>query len=1631
MMSRRALGLVVWLATFSVATATAEQAAITFAYDAAGRLQGAVYDQSTFVDYDYDAAGNCLVRTVAVPQAVVTDGAGVTIADQILGGRFTELRYRLSGAANLTIRYRQVASSRHADCAMTLTVIGSDGAPKATLTLTGSEQSATFTVPEDGVWSFQLTAPAGCAAQSFSLNLEANTPSVPVGAILLLVVLLASAGLSLSARRMRAGVTAGALLFFLSLTPARGQTYPHPETGSGGKNTTQSRSLKGGDPISMSSGAFEVNLPFFQLGGPFELGFTLLYSQSVSNWSGFFGIGMPMSSGDHFWWSPFVKVVVFEDPAVTEVFLENGDTVSFLRNEDGTLTLQDTSSEYPENGQPIRYQMKASAAYLYLLDPSRERVYVFGDSCGGPPSEIPRNLLYVLDRNGNRLTYSNYQCRVTSIDDGLGRRLDFTYQAVGFDTVLQRVTDDNGRTVTLTYDAAAADHNNQPVLRSVTGLSGEAHTFGYQVVQDNEGNDQGGNLARITLPEGNTPYTNEFIYSEISMSGYTEPYSGVRVSSQTDAYGNRTTLNHSVNDYKITATYADGTQEAYDHDSAQGLPKSMTDGAGESAAFSKNERNQLTAVTDRAGATTSATYHPETGYLASVTDANGGLTSYTYATHTQEFTNPANQETVSFTFYDLVTTQFADGTSETHTVAANGDRLSTTNAAGDTWSYTYNGFHQILTETNPTGGTQTYTYNPDATMATAKDSDTGTTTFAYDSFRRRRRVTHPDGTFVEFAHDASDRVTAATDEAGNSATNAYDANGNRVSVTDPLGNVATWAYDLMDRQSQYTDRLGHVTAMTWDSRSRVASVVKPDGNTTTFGYDARGWQDRQTIAGKTWLTVYDEEGRVKSETTPLGFVVNNELDALGLVKWIKDPLGWTTTWTHDARGRLTAVTDQLGHTTSYGYDAVGRLRSVTIPVAGSVTYGRNAAGLLTSIRDFNGATWSFGHTPAGRESSRTDPLGRVWQYAYDTRGRVSQVTRPDSTTQTWQYDATGNLAGINASDGTSLAYAYDAVGRSTGTLDLTLTRDAEGQVTSTSNFGKVFGASYDAGNRLASVTYYDGAFTVTYTYNDRSLLSGVSDDLSGAQLLFSYDDDNRLVGIQRSNGVNTTLDWDAANRLVRRLDGSFIDIRQTLDEVGRVLSMQMTAPAVPTSALTNSTLSLSYDAASQVSAAGYAYDAQGRLTAMPGHTLAWDGASRLTSIDGLAVVLAYDGFGQLRRRTVDNSTVVGYFYNHALGRSPIVAETNAATDAALRYYVWAPQGELLYLIDAQDGNKAYFYHFDASGSTLALSGPGGAVADAYAYAPYGELLRHDGSSEQPFTFAGSLGVREEQGVAGLYQMGARYYDAVAGRFLSPEPVWPQLMAPHAINPYTYAANDPIRYGDPEGKAWMSWVKNQVASWASWGWEWAKKKINAALPGTVVGVPSRYAQKQGVIASMKSKPSALSAAELADRYSVNGDFERPQEQKRQEEQTTWGTVAAGLFFWVADPTKFGMYTMLGNGDIVLSEDENIHLEGTSYLHKERAALENNLAEWRKIEGESVQKLLDAESRLKELNSLQETETCPDKRHASYIERANLIEFGIPRLEDAVRSNAATTELLMKKIYISNQKEKAADAIFWGR
>jgi RHS repeat-associated protein len=120
-----------------------------------------------------------------------------------------------------------------------------------------------------------------------------------------------------------------------------------------------------------------------------------------------------------------------------------------------------------------------------------------------------------------------------------------------------------------------------------------------------------------------------------------------------------------------------------------------------------------------------------------------------------------------------------------------------------------------------------------------------------------------------------------------------------------------------------------------------------------------------------------------------------------------------------------------------------------------------------------------------------------------------------------------------------------------------------------------------------------------------------------------------------------------------------------------------------------------------------------------------------------------------------------------------------------------------------------------------------------AYTPYGSTRGGDGLNID----RGWLSQVEDSNT-GLTYLNARYYDPVLARFLSPDPVI-DVSNPRTLDPYMYAANNPILYSDASGLCYGLDAEHMAACATGWSTAQsviarASQKINQFINGYLQG-----------------------------------------------------------------------------------------------------------------------------------------------------------------------------------------------------
>ena len=198
----------------------------------------------------------------------------------------------------------------------------------------------------------------------------------------------------------------------------------------------------------------------------------------------------------------------------------------------------------------------------------------------------------------------------------------------------------------------------------------------------------------------------------------------------------------------------------------------------------------------------------------------------------------------------------------------------------------------------------------------------------------------------------------------------------------------------------------------------------------------------------------------------------------------------------------------------------------------------------------------------------------------------------------------------------------------------------------------------------------------------------------------------------------------------------------------------------------------------------FSYDDEGQLQAKAATTFEFNYDHRLKQINGTQTAQFFYDVSGNRLKAVRGGTETRYIYDLA---GNLLAEADA-TGTITRYFIHGLG--LLAMVTPDD--QVYTYHFDGNGNTIAMTDGIKQVVNKYAYLPYGKIIASEELIEQPFTFAGMVGIMKE--VEGLYYMRARYYDPSVGRFISEDPSG----FSDGPNLYAYVGGSPLMFVDSWG-----------------------------------------------------------------------------------------------------------------------------------------------------------------------------------------------------------------------------------------
>ena len=491
----------------------------------------------------------------------------------------------------------------------------------------------------------------------------------------------------------------------------------------------------------------------------------------------------------------------------------------------------------------------------------------------------------------------------------------------------------------------------------------------------------------------------------------------------------------------------------------------------------------------------------------------------------------------------------------------------------------------------------------------------------------------------------------------------------------------------------------------------------------------------------------------------------------------------------NGKGALTAsVATVLGSSnkiyTAYYYDIKGRVAKT---VQSNLLGGYDVTATIYTFTD-KPATVTHTHTASGKPT-RTE----MYTYSYNHADRLLKVEHTLGGTKItladYAYDNLGRLQSksLHGSATNKLTYAYNVRGWLTGISGTKFTQNLY----------------YNTGNGTAR---YNGSISsMTWKAGNESTVRGYK---------FTYDGLDRLLNATygETAGINANTDRFSENVTAYDKNGNI----KTLQRYGQTAASGYGLIDNLTFTLAGNLLNRVDDAAAASAYGGgfefkdgvkqaneYTYDSNGNLT---------------KDLNKGISTITYNVLNLPNMVTFSDGSTIAYTYGADGTKLKTVHKTGSTTTTTdyCGNVVYENGVQKLLLTDEgyvtlSDG-KYHYYLKDHQGNNRVVINQSGTVEETNHYYPFGGVFASTGNT-QPYKYNG----KELDTKKGLnwYDYGARHYDAALGRFTTNDPLAEKY---YSMSPYTYCADNPVKFIDPNGMEYApgDLFKTKRAAAKDWG-----------------------------------------------------------------------------------------------------------------------------------------------------------------------------------------------------------------------
>jgi RHS repeat-associated protein len=316
---------------------------------------------------------------------------------------------------------------------------------------------------------------------------------------------------------------------------------------------------------------------------------------------------------------------------------------------------------------------------------------------------------------------------------------------------------------------------------------------------------------------------------------------------------------------------------------------------------------------------------------------------------------------------------------------------------------------------------------------------------------------------------------------------------------DPRGFAVTYTYDVLNRESRR---------------------LYPDSTTASTTYDPLSRKTRVAGAGGASTFVYDLAGRTTQYISASG-------------------VGYS--YSYDSDANRTVMVEGGTQFTTYSYDSMGNLRSISNVQAGLSTYIYDSLNREQTRTSADGTVLQHTFDPAGRETARVatavgtgGPLVSLTA-AYDDVGNCAQVTGTVdglSFSRNFAFDPANQLTYDIYNSGSYTSFVYDPSGNTMVGANNPLGSSSFFLTTTTYNPANAPLTSIES----TSYNSPDSRSTTVTTYSYDLAGNRTVQNINGALTSYTWDYENRMVGVVQPGGTSVTNVYLANNRIVRAAD---------------------------------------------------------------------------------------------------------------------------------------------------------------------------------------------------------------------------------------------------------------------------------------------------------------------------------------------------------------------------------------------------------------------------------------------------------------------------------------------------------------